>query len=287
MSENGAPNEESLEQKVSAWVNEQGYRLEHKVKSALSRKAFKPVLSLYVPTRDNSKHRQVDVTFARGKFGFRGSEDDVCTAPEPDIEIRWLCECKYSRKRPWVILAADQSADPFFDLHLLPRSGEVRDGLFGTGLGVEWAQKELGQLWHFQDPEGGLGYDIVQSFLCRDENEGGNRDNAFQALHKITTVCEDYMHWRRGLLLGDALYAICIPCIVVEAPLFIAHYQAGRDAFTVTRVPYSRIRWRGDGKGTMVDIVNVDGLSNYVSRLDATVAALSRIVQKMARGLPL
>src|SRR5688572_29795230 len=64
--------------------------------------------------------------------------------------------------------------------------------------------------------------------------------------------------------------SLMIPCIVVDAPLFLANFDYTKNDFVLTRVPSGRICWNGCHGGTMVDIVHIDRIDEYVAKVKKT-----------------
>ena len=83
-----------LEDKVSEWLSQQGYRLEYLTHKDLMDAGLHSTLGNYVESAEGQS-REIDVS----AFGEVKNSD-------PPILVKVLCECKYSKKNPWVLLSS-------------------------------------------------------------------------------------------------------------------------------------------------------------------------------------
>lgn len=250
----------SLDEKIVQWLGKEGYRLEYLAQRAFDQAGLTAVLGNFVNNAEG-KPREIDVTASR-----------FLRMQAPIVAVKVLCECKYSQELPWVLLTSGLRADLFADWASTPKS----PNLTNYNAKIHEYADLLKHTWHYAEGQP-FGHSIVQA-LKKD-----NRDHAFDALQKVANACWDYVEGppRAGV---DA-YLIALPCMVVEAPLYFAHYDYGANDFRVNRIPYGRLSWAGCRGGTVVDVIHVDSLPDYAKAVTRTIDALLKCIRRMARFL--
>src|SRR5215211_1155844 len=92
----GASEDQPLERKVLAWLEEQGYPLELRTASLLRREGLHVRQSEYYYDEDSRLHREIDVVAS-----CRGGELGAKTW----FDLYLCLECKASPAKPWVLMA--------------------------------------------------------------------------------------------------------------------------------------------------------------------------------------
>jgi hypothetical protein len=247
---------ESVESKLVDWLSTQGFALEYQTYNAFSDVGLQPILSNYVQNEDET-WREIDV-----------SASSLLNEPgrEP-IGIRVCCECKYSKSRPWVLMeAADTINYGALCWTQLPASAHFVPLRIQNE--IEAADTHLRRALHFQ-PRQQWAHTLVQGL----RKDGDNRDDAFNALRKISDAAWDWAaEWTRQ---GITSAIIVIPCIVVEADLYRATFNSTERRFE----EYGRLLWNGCRGGTLVDVVQAGSIESYAKKLKATFSVVLNILK--------
>jgi len=108
--------------KVEKWINEEGYPLEMKVANAFRANGFEVLQSYYYQDPENNTLREIDM---------------VAIAPEFTgiTNIRFVVECKSSKKKPWVLFSSEHTLVNFNRLFsYCVNSDEARSALIDMGI---------------------------------------------------------------------------------------------------------------------------------------------------------
>ncbi len=245
------------EQRVSEWLASEGYRLEYLTHAAFKKVGIHATMSYYVETPDG-KPREIDVA------AFLESSNQTSK-----IILRVLCECKYSMDKPWVLMLSDLSSHLFADWISIPQSKPLQD-LSST---VSAYEKELEGCWHFAKGQR-FAHNILQAFREK------KRDTAYDSLQKISNASWDCAETpeRRG----SRAYVLAIPCLVVEAPLFVSWYDTVESKFQVKKVLYGRLSWDGCRGGTVVDVIHISAVIEYAKAIKTTFSKMISVISKMS-----
>ncbi len=129
--------ESGLNDKVSAWLDSQGYPLEFLTANAFHRRDFGVLQGYYVPDVQSGTPREIDV---------------LASATHADVEsllrITYVVECKYSRDKPWVVFTS-----PRGNMH--PAACIAQTVGSATGAAILWTlagDKQLQSLDTFRAP---------------------------------------------------------------------------------------------------------------------------------------
>ncbi|MFO0797900.1 MAG: hypothetical protein U0804_10500 [Gemmataceae bacterium] len=244
----------TLEAKVSEWLSTEGYRLEYLTSKAFRDAGLRTTMSYHVESEEG-KRRELDVT-AMSKN----------SSEERPVVARVVCECKYSKEHPWVLLTQGLKAHFWADWVSVPKSTPLRET---TSL-TKQAKATLEGCWHF-DARHVFAHGLVQAM------KKDNRDIAFDSLQKIANAAWDCAEApeRRGF----PAHIFVIPCIVVEAPLFLSWYNHDAGRFEVKPTKIGRLSWSGCREGTLVDVVHIDGLAEYAVEVKRTLDTVVQVVE--------
>jgi hypothetical protein len=251
------PAEKQELENVAEWLEKEGYRLEYLAHSAFQGTGLHAEMSYHVNTPEG-KPREIDVMAS-----------DFSNHPSSGLtEVKVLCECKYSKEKPWVLLISDLKSDLSRDWRALPKSANTRIH------GPDHLRVPLEQCWHFT-PGHPLAHNLVQAF------RKDNRDQAFNSLQKIANAAWDCAEAPARASAASTLHVVVIPCLIVQAKLLLARYDGDVKLFTVTEVPYGRFLWSGCRSGTLVDVVHVSALPSYARIVKETMKTVLAVVPSL------
>jgi hypothetical protein len=239
-----------VEEKVNAWLANQGYHLEYKTYKALRNAGIPAQMSIFLETE--GKPREIDVI---GEVHERGTP----------TAANVICECKYSVKnQPWVLLRSESRTSFSIEWHALPQT-EVVQSLWAF---TKKCQPDFEQTWHFAR-NAAFGQTLLEAM------KDGNADVAYGAVQKIANAAWEYAS--KPFIPGEGdsedenVYRVVIPCIVVDSPLLMATFNHDKGEFESTQIPFGRLFWLGVHNGTIIDVVQKNSLSEYAKGLYQTM----------------
>jgi len=270
MTTNSPPSSDSpppgsdLRAKVEEWLNSQGYPLEYRTYWALYRHFLgKTTLGAYVRPEAGDA-REVDVS---------AYETHIIHGTTKGLHLRLLCECKYSKDKPWVLLYGNMESSSYFaDWAHTPRSKAIE-----TPPNLSQEQiTHLTKAYHFSE---GLwdAHSIVQAF-----GERGGRDPAYDSLRKITHAAWDYLEGFGDTMKGWVEMAF--PCLVVDGPLLAAGFDPKAGRIWAKEIKYGRLCWQGCRNGTKVDIVHASALDEYADKVSDSFMTIMQLLVELHGG---
>jgi hypothetical protein len=237
---------------VENWLNSHGCRLEYRTYMAFRRNAMlgDSGLGMYVES-ESGEAREIDVYTCDMKHG-----DNF----DSHLFVWVICECKYSKGMPWVLMQGNLYKSGYFTdwLHT-PRSAALQKPNFS-----QEEVEELRKSFHFAEGTY-LAHNVLQADLGQKQAKSKQLDYAYDALRKISYGAWDLI--RRGESLGANIYEVVFPCLVVDGPLFCAIFNPDTKQFQAIRIPYGRVCWQGCRNGTNVDVVCADALDEYAKKV--------------------
>lgn len=250
--------EQKIEESVAAWLAEEGYRLEYLTHKAFHDAGIRANLSHYVEMPEG-KWREIDVSAYQWLEG-----------REPPTLVRVLCECKYSKDKPWILLHSGLRANLFADWSSTPQARHLHE----LSAHIHRYEDALQKCWHFAKDQP-FAHNIVQAFKKK------NRDVAFDSLQKIANASWDSVETPQRR--GHVANLVAFPCLVVEAPLLLSWFDHEANRFAVKEVPCGRLSWSGCRGGTLVDVIHVSALNEYASAMKLTFATVLEVVTDLVR----
>jgi hypothetical protein len=254
---------------IAAWLGTEGYRLEYQTLKAVRDAGMEAVLGSYVCSEEGSM-REIDVNAALVKE--RGDNY---------YEMRWVCECKYTSRKPWVLLDQDASMKLEEIWDATPKSSKL------AGNGALRHHARLAEAWHF-DVADQIAHTVIQAKVKFDKTnkaeepsnqKKNNQDFAFESLQKITHAGWDIAELNekkyRSFVMG-----MTIPCIVIDGPLFLAKFDYDMNEFVASQVASGRVCWSGCRSGTIVDVVNVAEVNSYAKKVKTTFDLVMQIMME-------
>jgi len=94
-----------FETKIKKWLETEGYPFEMQVAQAFERAGFTVELSSYYKDFDEGKYREIDVVASQ--FEYADEDRKVL------FEVKFTCECKHSKNKPWVLFSSASDAKKF------------------------------------------------------------------------------------------------------------------------------------------------------------------------------
>jgi hypothetical protein len=223
-----------LQDKIRAWLDEQGYPLEMRVASAFRRAGFRVFQSDYYRDRQSETYRETDIV---------ASADHRVGALL--IRVQFVIECKSSRSKPWLLFCSPEAslAPP---ARVAQRSASK---LAAAALGRLAQRKEVQDLDLFQivDPPA---YGATQAFTT------GN-DVVYSALtgvgSAVSSRARDVDDERR---LKRSFCMILFPVVVFEGRLFSCVLKDDA-AIAISEKERATLLWRNPVAGEPHTIVSI------------------------------
>lgn len=242
-------------------MNSQGFRLEYRAFAALWRR-FPGHCRLddYFVSADGAPC-EIDVTAQLSHWQIQRGYGFL---------LRVLCECKYSKSKPWVLLYGN--SDPSWlisDWLHVPRTAALRDM---PKLSEEQA-KELQKAFHFSEGIW-LAHSIVQAHT---DGEQDRRGRAFDSLRKIAHAAWEFLDTAAAG--ATKLYGMAFPCLVLDGPLYAASFDPTTEKVQAREISYGRLCWTGCQNGTTVDVVRADAVEEYAEKLNESFITIMRVLR--------
>lgn len=236
------------------WLNEQGYRVEYETAKALEDAGFEATLGAMLPGTDGTE-RDIDVLARSRKCELIRRSPYECTW----VEFAVLVECKYSKRKPWVMMGDAKRPGLERLLAALPHSRPMRSGRNATRRAT--ARAPLHSLQSMRDAFG-RGLVVAHS-------QHGDKD-AHRALQKVTDVSWTVARRAPVADVGRGV-VIVLPLIVVDGWLLASDYSSDDKRFRVQRRKIGHLLWSGPGlPPTLVDVVEHSSLPAYLKLLQVT-----------------
>lgn len=250
-----------LSNKVNEWINTEGYGLEFRTHSALLANGLRSSMGFYV-TVDGGPPSEIDV-IADKATEFDGKAGSYAF-------VRLLCECKYSDSHPWILFSTGNSGFSPLDWISIPKS----EDMLAFFANRRHLSKQFFAAPYFT-ARMPIGHNIVPAF-----RQPKDRDDAYKALKKVAIAA---WHLAESESAKKVRYSsIVIPCIVVDAKMFLATFDASRSCMTAEPLMFGRVRWQGSGRLTYIDVVSAQSLGPYASMMSQS---FNTMYKTMAQGL--
>ena len=239
--------QKSLKDKVSDWIQTEGYPLEFSVAQTFHKYGFDANQGQYVKDEEVNSLCEIDVL---------AQESEV----EKDSLVR-VCnvvECKWSRDKPWVIFTSRNNR--------IAESACIAQTISNkAGQAVLWAIAGDKKLWLTQMFRSPLkaGFNGRQVF-------GQKNDLFYQALQSVTRksrlLVNKYDPHRSTPEELLRSVVIAFPLIVVDSDLFEAYLNPDVEKLVVEEADHLRMHWRGSPSWPLhatVDIVRKAKLDQF------------------------
>ncbi|MBN1523868.1 MAG: hypothetical protein JW904_05255 [Spirochaetales bacterium] len=97
-------------------------------------------------------------------------------------------------------------------------------------------------------------------------------------LYKISNTANDYVNRKNE---EKTIYSVVLPCIVLDAPLFISWFDEKNNKFISQPAQYGRLLWNGCRNGIMIDIVHIDATDEYAKILKSGMDSIYKVMERM------
>lgn len=254
--------EPSLQQRVVAWLETEGFPTEFRTTLAFRAAGFHAQQGVHY--RADGSPREIDLV-----------ADRTLRKDKLWVRCKFVVECKWSAK-PWIVFTDRYSRIGAAACIAQTMGSKAGNALLWLAAG----SSDLQNLKMFATPD-------MPGFGGRQAFSKGD-DQFYKAMAGVTTAAStlaaSYDEHRK---LGEAPeYAVCVfPIIVVEGPLFRSFYDPDSGAMMVEPVSHVRCHWKGSPSWewhATVDVVTLEGLSTYLDELSPSV---DKLLDVMSSGL--
>lgn len=264
---------------VEEWLNAQGHRLEFEVARLAEERGLAARLGSFAVSEDGT-YREVDAS--------------VCLPPESfdvdgvfhNISALSIIECRYSRERPWVILAGMRS--DYQDSLDYFRHSVSMEVTMASMMNIKKYAKPLREC--FEHPTAPEGFNLVSPPV------GKNRDHAYTALAKVLDVCKGGLSSPRFLEVKNKLnqfmpvgiWSAEWPVLVVDGPLYLGMWNEDESRIRLAEVEIGRVRWNGKTGADMsrpnpvVTVVRRNAVGEFFDFLKDRMTAFVALATDMA-----
>jgi hypothetical protein len=238
--------------RVHAWVDTQGYAVEHRAASILAAKGFVSRQGMTYRDPIVEKVREIDVV-ARDRRGVNGAE------------FHLVVECKRST-HPWVTRTTAATILQKGGVAWLPVATDAVRELLQT-------HRRVLDAFPIARP---VPFDVVEAKLGRNAPNPGSSsvpNAAYGALAQVVSAAA-------GLLLSAGQFpnpAVMHPIVVFDGDLFRASFEDGAVS-RVEPIEWERIHWSGAPNLTtpvVVDVVTLPAFPPYVDALKSEIEELN------------
>lgn len=223
-----------LEDKIRAWLDEQGYPLEMRVACAFRRAGFRVFQSDYYRDRQSETFREIDVVAS--------ADHRVGTLL---VRLQFVIECKASRNKPWLMFCSrDAALAP--PARVAQRSASK---VAAAALSRLAQRKEIQDLDLFQiiDPPA---YGATQAFTTGNDMVYTALTGVGSAVSARTQDVDDQRSLKRRFCI------ILFPIVVLEGRLFSCVLQDDA-SIAVAETERGTLLWRNPVAGEPHTIVNL------------------------------
>jgi hypothetical protein len=259
--------ENSLEQNLISWLEENGYPLEMKVASLLrisekryegeDEKEGKSEDFLDIPDIRQGSHYQDPETNSSREIDLIWSHGNFMTGATIDFAI----ECK-NTKKPWILFTSKEAGanyNRFYTFGILSKGAKksIIDKVFAeknTNSPAEKSMKKIPWLWK----EGQIGYGITQAFE-------GNQDTPYKAVFSAVKASLWLINEGIKKYPGGLKYLAAFPVVVTSSPLFECYLNENEE-ITLKKVDSGFLFFNqhiGKFRATCIRILTEPGLNNF------------------------
>jgi hypothetical protein len=227
----------SLEPRLRAWIDTQGYPIELRTAEAL---------------RSSSAGWSHGRTYLDPNTGKAREIDLIGYFDRANCAIHVVFECKHSRDKPWVVFATDRKTLTAVGYaHGVPATPSLREHL------KDATMRALLDLRVFRDPER-VGFNLVRAHT-------DNQDAAHQALGTLTAACQALCD-SIGKYGHRVLY---VPVVVIDSPLFTCYTSGTTGDYALRQVDTAVVQCPVPGATPMpVQVLHVGALAAFLSAVD-------------------
>lgn len=251
---------DSIEQKITEWIEGQGYPLELTTASAFQKAGFNISSSDYYTDFETNDSREIDV-IATSSFVLK----DVY------LELSCHIECKSAKDKPWIIFRIDNDTRrplPTFVNMVCSRYYTA----FLSQKREEFARFEFTKA--FMSPNHIIGHGITQAFTT-------GMDMPYKAVMSTVKSAIDHTKWSDEALerrrYTPGIYhtiSVAIPIIIIDGRLF-EYVHTSSDEKLLYEVEHGVIRWKGRNPLRISPIIHV-ATKTYLEKLTQELRTVSK-----------
>jgi len=239
--------ESSLENKLYAWLETQGYPLEMRVAKAFQTSGARVIQSDYYTDTSTEESREIDVVAY-----WQSTIEDLL------IRVSFVVECKSSKEKPWILFVSPEA-------RLTPSARVVQRAASELGrrtlLRIS-KEASIQSLPIFKLPEA-PGYSITQAFTSgHDVCYAAASAVANAAIATTNETDKPSSGFQR-----PAILQIVFPVLVTEARLFAAALEED-GSVSINEEKSGVLLWRNPIVGlphTIIHVVTLNALSDFIA----------------------
>lgn len=238
-------NDEIIFNRITDWLNSQGYPLEMDVSEVLHKLNFHVLQSEYYIDDETSNHREIDIVADVHK-----EISDVF------LRLSLIVECKVSKDKPWIIFTSRNSrlASP-------ARVAQRAGSRIGNSILKNLAhKKEIQDLPLFQLPER-PGYGLTQAFTSGNDVAYNSCISVSKATRAISKSFDE--------IKGSKYANICFPVIVIDGRLFESFLDENNE-MKVSEINEGTLLWRNPIIGmphTVIKVITKSNAEDYFTNI--------------------
>lgn len=222
-----------LKEKVTSWINEQGYPLEMLVAKRFREAGFRTFQSEYYIDPESGDSREIDVVAS--------TQTQV---GEMLAKVTFCIECKISRKHPWIIFTSRDTsiAEP---ASVVQRTGT----LLAREFLIKIAQNKYAHNAPFFKVSDRNGYSLTEAFTS-------GKDNAYSSCLSVSKCAKAIaIRGNETSKIQKPLCNIILPVILIQGKLFECHQDSSE--LEVNETQRSILMWRNQASNTGHSIINI------------------------------
>lgn len=223
---------ETLKEKISSWLDEQGYPLEMETASVAKSLGFDVSQSDYYIDPEGDEAREIDLVVSSNNY-----------AGNYNKSYNLFIECKSNKKsKPWLVFS---NINELMDDATSIEEHVSKMHKYSSFIASEYAEKLLlktagnnnfNNIYPRLGVEPMLGHGVTQAF-------GTTSDIPFKAMMSATKAAMSHIK-RFGIPMLSVPCTIAIPVVVIDSPLFTVSYNSESEEFEIEQVPKVEILWK-------------------------------------------
>jgi hypothetical protein len=262
-----------LRKKVIEWLDRQGYPLEMYTARCCRDAGLSAYQSWYYFDEESEQQRETDV--------FGHTKRIAVTRKKRDFELSFTFECKQSRARPWVAFVHGNQ-----DVSMSPR-GAMAQRIVPKYTSAWWedlTQKAGKHNTYPLESTSPTAYSLTRVSFDR-----SNEDAAYAALMSVAKAALGITYWLDLAAKGDRehkiYFAVVIPVLVLDAPLFSCCLNNENDEVSVNSINRCMLQWGNQispwqPPTTIIEIVTKQSLPAFLHDMNTALTRIAGLALK-------
>jgi Holliday junction resolvase-like predicted endonuclease len=255
--------DEGLENRLTDWLNKQGYPLEMLVARLFQQKGFRVQQSEFYADQDTGESREIDVVASKSAL-----------VQGITIRVTLAIECKLSKDKPWILFTSQS-------IRLSEKARIVQRAASGLGSNL------LRILLDYKDYKAISSLNIfdIPTFPCYSLTQAftTSQDVCYKAATSVAKAAYakatefDYKEPHSGIINLNFAH-IVLPILVVDGKLFDCHLEENSQ-ISVFEINFGVLIWRNPlvkSPHTIIHVVSVPALGGFC---DETAKSIDFILQ--------